>query len=187
MKTVIIVNGVPASGKSTTAKLIAEEFNCPYLSIDAIKEPFMEIHSNIDRELNRELGKAAYKVIWDTISNSPDNCIYVVDAWFGFQPKELLLEYLNSSNIDNVIEVWNEISPDLVVERYKQRLPFRKEGHPGPEYLPELEKLAKQAKPMNVGKTFCIKQDCLNGFSELIKNISSIIHTTTPQKAISNF
>ena len=40
-KTVVLVNGVPASGKSTIARLLSEHFTLPLLTIDGIKEPFM--------------------------------------------------------------------------------------------------------------------------------------------------
>lgn len=159
MKSVIIVNGIPASGKSTVAHKIANYFNWPYLSIDVIKEPFMALHENIDREFNRELGKAAYKVIWDTVSDAPNGCVYVIDAWFGFQSKELLEEYLDKSSVTEVIEVWNQISPESVAERYRSRLSLRKKGHPGEEYIPELMELAKKACPMGIGALHKINQD----------------------------
>ncbi len=172
MKTVIIVNGVPASGKSTVALKIANYFNWPYLSIDVIKEPFMALHKNIDREFNRELGKAAYKVIWDTVSDAPDGCVYVIDAWFGFQSKELLEEYLDKSSVTEVIEVWNQISPTKVAERYRSRLSLRKEGHPGEEYIPELMDLAKKACPMGIGVLHKINQDRGGDVTKIIDALS---------------
>lgn len=47
-KTVILVNGVPASGKSTVAQALAQHFGLPYLAIDGIKEPFMSRLDNVD-------------------------------------------------------------------------------------------------------------------------------------------
>lgn len=40
-KTAILINGIPASGKSTITRLLAETFSLPVLTIDGIKEPFM--------------------------------------------------------------------------------------------------------------------------------------------------
>ncbi|MCL9776845.1 AAA family ATPase [Vibrio methylphosphonaticus] len=159
MKKVIIVNGIPASGKSTVASKIAKHFGWPYLSIDTIKEPFMGLHVDIDREFNRALGKAAYKVIWDTVASAPDDCVYVIDAWFGFQSKELLESYVRQSDVVEIIEVWNSISPELVADRYRSRLSIRKEGHPGEEYIPELMTLAERASPMNIGEVYYVYQD----------------------------
>jgi predicted NBD/HSP70 family sugar kinase len=169
MKKVIIVNGIPASGKSTVAKQIATYFNWPYLSIDIIKEPFMALHDNIDRAFNREIGKAAYQVIWNTVASAPEGCVYVIDAWFGFQSKEVLEEYLNASSVTEVVEVWNQISPEHVAERYRSRLSFRKEGHPGEEYIPELMELAKIAGPMGIGALHIVEQDSCADISVVLE------------------
>lgn len=40
-KTVILINGIPASGKSTVTRQLSAAFNLPQLTIDGIKEPFM--------------------------------------------------------------------------------------------------------------------------------------------------
>jgi predicted NBD/HSP70 family sugar kinase len=173
MKKVIIVNGIPASGKSTVAQQIATYFNFPYLSIDVIKEPFMALHENIDRAFNREIGKAAYQVIWDTVSSAPEGCVYVIDAWFGFQSKDVFENYLNASSVTEVVEVWNQISPECVAERYRSRLSFRKEGHPGEEYIPELMELAQNARPMGIGALHIVEQDNCVDVSVILDALST--------------
>jgi chloramphenicol 3-O-phosphotransferase len=107
-KTVILVNGVPASGKSTVARALAHHFDLPYLSLDGIKEPFMARLDNIDRELNRQLGYAAYQAIWSMVAQAPLRCIYVIDAWFGFQSREQLRQYLREAGVTQALEVWNQ-------------------------------------------------------------------------------
>jgi predicted NBD/HSP70 family sugar kinase len=157
-KTVVLVNGVPASGKSTISRLLSEHFALPYLTIDGIKEPFMDQFEEIDRAFNRRLGCAAYEVIWSIIGSAPTQCIFLIDAWFGFQSKEKLQHYLDKAGVTQVIEVWNHISGDLASKRYALRLGERRNGHPGEEYLPELIKLADGAKPMALGPVFEIDQ-----------------------------
>ncbi|MDW5499329.1 AAA family ATPase [Pseudomonas lundensis] len=157
-KTVILVNGIPASGKSTLARALAQHFGLPYLSLDGIKEPFMARLDNLDRELNRRLGCAAYQAIWSMVAQAPQRCIYVIDAWFGFQPRELLRQYLREAGVTQVLEVWNQISAELVVERYAARIGQRSAGHPGAEYLPELRTLADRAMPMAIGPLIRVDQ-----------------------------
>ncbi len=157
-KTVILVNGVPASGKSTVARALAHHFDLPYLSLDGIKEPFMARLDNIDRELNRQLGYAAYQAIWSMVAQAPLRCIYVIDAWFGFQSREQLRQYLREAGVTQVLEVWNQISGELAAERYAARTGQRPKGHPGAEYLPELRALADRAMPMAVGPVLRIEQ-----------------------------
>lgn len=157
-KTVILVNGIPASGKSTLARALAQHFSLPYLSLDDIKEPFMAQLDNVDRKLNRRLGYAAYQAIWSMVAQAPQRCIYVIDAWYGFQPRELLRKYLREAGVTQVLEVWNQISAELAAERYAARLGQRSAGHPGAEYLPELRALAQRAMPMAIGPVIRVDQ-----------------------------
>lgn len=157
-KTVILINGIPASGKSTITQQLSETFNLPLLTIDGIKEPFMARFTEIDRALNRQLGCAAYEVMWSIVGQSPASCVWLLDAWFGFQPKETLQSLVQRAGVEKVIEVWNQITPEMAVFRYAQRLSQRRPGHPGEEYLPELALLAEQAEPMQLGEVFRVDQ-----------------------------
>ncbi|MFA1284989.1 AAA family ATPase [Citrobacter telavivensis] len=157
-KTVILINGIPASGKSTITRQLSEAFSLPLLTIDGIKEPFMARFTDIDRPFNRQLGCAAYEVIWSIIGHSPASVVWLVDAWFGFQPRETLLRLLQQAGVEKVVEVWNHITPELAVTRYATRLQARKSGHPGEEYLPELALLAARAEPMRLGPVLTVDQ-----------------------------
>lgn len=157
-KTVILINGIPASGKSTITRQLSEAFSLPLLTIDGIKEPFMARFSEIDRAFNRQLGCAAYEVIWSIVGQSPANCVWLIDAWFGFQPREMLQRLLHQAGVEKVLEVWNHITPELAVSRYAKRLQQRLPGHPGEEYLPELAALAGRAEPMRLGEVFTVNQ-----------------------------
>ncbi|OON42130.1 AAA family ATPase [Izhakiella australiensis] len=160
MKKLILVNGIPASGKSSVAKVISQYFNIPILSIDEIKEPFMlQFADVIDRTLNRKLGYAAYESMFNIVRDSPEDSVFILDAWFGFRDKSVLLDYLQQSGVERVIEVWNEISPTLVAERYQSRCSKRIKGHPGEEYISELMVLAEKACPMEVGDLYTLNQN----------------------------
>ncbi|MBV8042636.1 AAA family ATPase [Pluralibacter sp.] len=160
-KTVILINGIPASGKSTITRQLSETLHLPFLTIDGIKEPFMARFNDIDRTFNRQLGCAAYEVIWSIIGQSPASCVWLIDAWFGFQPRETLQQLVQQAGIERVLEIWNQISPEQVVSRYAERLQHRQPGHPGEEYLPELASLAEYAEPMRLGPTFTVDQQAL--------------------------
>ncbi len=157
-RTVILVNGIPAAGKSTVTRRLSADFNAPFLTIDGIKEPFMAHFDHIDRAFNRQLGCAAWDAIWSIVAQSPANCLWIIDAWFGFQPRAALEHHLKAAGVERVLEIWNQISPSLAVARYQQRLHQRRPGHPGEEYLPELAALAEKATPMALGPVFTLKQ-----------------------------
>ncbi|NIG17219.1 ATP-binding protein [Pantoea sp. Al-1710] len=150
-KVVVLVNGIPASGKSTLTRAMAEQFGFPVLTLDSLKEPFMASFAPVDRLRNRQLGCAAYQAIWKVVGQAPNCCVYLIDAWFGFQPKEVLQQGLQQAGITRVLELWLSITPDEAVARYQSRLTDRIPGHPGAEYLPELRKLAETAQPMALG------------------------------------
>jgi glucokinase len=146
-RTVILVNGVPASGKSTLARMISEQRGFPLLTLDRVKEPFFEHLGTGDREYNRKLGRASYRAIFDLIGDFPAGVPSVIDAWFGFQPIEVLQAHLQRNDIGRVIQIWCGSSPATVAARYAARLSSRPEGHPGAEYVPELAALAERARP----------------------------------------
>src|SRR5215831_18249293 len=106
MKRVVLVNGVPASGKSTVARALSRAEGWPLLGLDTVKEAFFEHLGTGDRDYNRLLGKASYQAIFDLIADFPDNATAVVDAWFGFQPAEVLEKHLTRAGVVKIAEVW---------------------------------------------------------------------------------
>lgn len=150
-KRLVMVNGVPASGKSHVAAALAHETGWPVLALDTIKNPFLAEIGDVDRPFNRLLGRATYAAIWDTIAAAPDGAGFIVDAWFGFQPLEVLKDGIARAGITSAVEVWCSAPPEVIGERYRSRVGSRPKGHPGEEYVPELIALAGRAKPFGIG------------------------------------
>lgn len=177
MRKLILVNGIPASGKSSVAKNISLHFNAPVLSIDEIKEPFMlQFADIIDRPLNRKLGYAAYEAMFRIVRSAPENSLFILDAWFGFRDRSVLEEYLAMAGCQSVIEIWNKISAENVAERYKSRCSCRVKGHPGEEYIPELMRLAEKAQPMALSDVYIIDQNNLSDGHDLMIWIGQRLH-----------
>lgn len=143
----LLVNGVPASGKSRVARAMADALGWPLLSLDTVKGPFLAELPPGDRPFNRSLGRAAYAAIWDTLAESPSGTGVVIDAWFGFQPLSLLDDGLARAGVAQAAELWCEAPPEEVGRRYAARVPARGPGHPGLDYVPELVELARRAVP----------------------------------------
>ncbi|MGB9096102.1 AAA family ATPase [Erwinia sp.] len=157
-KRVVMVNGIPASGKSSIARALSQASGWPVLSVDGIKEPFMQQFGQLDRPLNRRLGIASYQAIWSVIAAAPQGCTFIVDAWFGFQPKESLVAFLQQANVTSLAEIWCQLPGELAAERYASRLADRLPGHPGAEYIPELVALAERAEPMQLSPVYVADQ-----------------------------
>lgn len=147
----VMVNGVPASGKSSLAHALAERTGWPLLALDTIKEPFLELLDGVDRPFNRLLGRASYKAIFAAIGEAAEGSTFIVDAWFGFQPAEVLREHVEMAGIGEVVELWCHAPPEVIGERYAARLGSRLPGHPGAGYVPELIGLAGRAGPVGLG------------------------------------
>lgn len=147
----VMVNGVPASGKSTVASMISQARGWPLLALDTVKNPFLAEIGNVDRPFNRVLGRASYRAMFDVIGAAPDGSTFVVDAWFGFQPKELLEELIAKGEVSEIVEIWCSAPPQLIADRYRARAGARLPGHPGAEYADELAILAAKAEPMALG------------------------------------
>ncbi|TIY02712.1 MAG: ATP-binding protein, partial [Mesorhizobium sp.] len=150
----VLVNGIPASGKSTVSCGIAERMGWPLLALDTIKNPFLEVLGGGDREFNRTLGRASYQAIWSVVGEAPAGTIFVVDAWFGFQPRQVLEDHLRSAGVEQTAEIWCHAPGEVLAERYRARLDQRPAGHPGAAYIPELIELAKRAEPLRRGPLF---------------------------------
>ncbi len=159
MKRAVLVNGVPASGKSTVARALSDHHGWPLFALDTIKEPFFTELGIGDRAYNRKLGRAAYAAIFDTIAAFPDPHTVIVEAWFGFQPVELLREHLDRAGVKEVVELWCHAPPETVGARYAARVPSRPAGHPGLDYVPELIALAGRAAPIDVGPVLRVDTD----------------------------
>ena len=147
MKRAILVNGVPASGKSTVARAISEAMSWPLLTLDTIKEAHFAFLGTGDRDYNRMLGKASYQAIFSLIGDFPDNSGVIIDAWFGFQPLEVLQGHIQHAGLEKCVEVWCHAPPETIGARYLERVAHRSPGHLGPDYAPELIALAAEAKP----------------------------------------
>lgn len=150
-KRLLMVNGVPASGKSTVSHALSQKTGWPLLALDTVKNPFLEVIQGVDRDFNRVLGRASYKSIFSVIEESAPGSTFIVDAWFGFQPMELLRDHVSRAGITDIIELWCHAPPETVGERYATRAGNRIPGHPGIAYVPELIELAKKAKPCALG------------------------------------
>lgn len=150
MHPVFLVNGVPASGKSTVAAILARRLSLPVLTVDTIKEAFFDHLGIGDRDYSRKLGRASYQAIFSSIAGFPDGLGAIVDAWHKFVPLDILEAHLARAKACPIVEVWCHAPPDVCAERYRARATMRHPGHPSASYAPELAELAARATPIGL-------------------------------------
>jgi glucokinase len=102
-------------------------------------------------KLDPTLGRASYNAIFDLIAETAPGSTVIVDAWFGFQPSEVLEAGLSRAGIGETLELWCHAPPETIGARYADRVGTRPAGHPGIDYVPELIALAGRARPLAGG------------------------------------
>lgn len=157
MKRAVLVNGIPATGKTSIARAIGARLHVPVLSLDSVKEALFEElgTEDGDREYGRALGRASMLAIWSAVAAFPPDAIVVVEAWFRKPPHDVVLRGLERAGIERWVEVWCHASPDILAARYAART--RHPGHPPASYATELAELAGVAGPMAIAP--CLSVD----------------------------
>ena len=121
---VVLVNGLPAAGKSTLAPPLASALELPQLSKDAIKETHADVLGSdpppgrTQREWNRRLGTAASQTMW---------------ALLG------------------VAEVWCEAPLDVLRSRFARRWASSHAVHGVEPDEDEWAQMVQHAEPLSLG------------------------------------
>ncbi len=150
MTRAVLVNGVPATGKSSIARAVGARLELPVLSLDSIKEALFDELGDADgdREFGRALGRASMQAIWSVVAGFPPTAAVVIEAWFRLPPHDAVVEGLRRAGIERWAEIWCHASVDVLVARYAART--RHPGHPPASYATELAQLAEMAEPMAI-------------------------------------
>jgi glucokinase len=158
MTSAVLVNGPPASGKSTVARALGVRLDLPVLALDAVKEVlFDELgHRDADREWGRTLGRISLEAIWSLLSGFPMGSSVIVDAWLRLPPHDAVIAGLERAGVRSWVEVWCHAPAEVLVARYSAR--ERHPGHPAAEdYVDELRSLVAVAVP--VDRSPCLELD----------------------------
>ncbi|GAB6940466.1 AAA family ATPase [Isoptericola variabilis] len=127
---VVLVNGLPGSGKTTLAGPLAARLGAPWLGKDAVKEALADAVGPGAAPLvgTEVVGVAATEAVW-RLASAPLPRV-VVDAWW-FRPHDLdhALRGLATAGADAVVEVWCDVPPDVARDRSDARRPSRHPVH----------------------------------------------------------
>ncbi|MCY1693158.1 AAA family ATPase [Curtobacterium sp. SL109] len=126
----IIVNGMPASGKSTIGTALAEVLGCPFLSKDRVKEPLADIVGPMIA--SRPLGGIAMDTVW-AMAGAVENGVVVDAVWLRSRDRAFLEAGLASAGSPRAVEVWchvdAETARERLADRYEPGSPMRHEVH----------------------------------------------------------
>lgn len=122
-KVVVLVNGLPGSGKTSIAWRIARELGIPSWSKDAVKET---LYDGVDDELRTaftstgpgaSIGRAASGLLWRLLADSPTGG--VIDNNLRQTDLPYVLDGLRRAEVspERVLQVWCDVDPAVARDR----------------------------------------------------------------------
>ncbi len=128
MRPVLLVNGLPGSGKTTLAGPLAAELGLPLYSKDAYKEALWDerAHGGAARASgpsvteSTALGKAAVSAMWLDLGSRPGAAV-VESFWFPPRDLDLITADLAAARGTPELELWCRVDPEVARVRCEQR------------------------------------------------------------------
>ena len=124
MRHIIVVAGVPGSGKTSLARPLAHRLDVPLLSKDVIKEALFDALGTGDLEWSQRLGRAAHDVM-SAVAADLGSAVLESHFWPGVSEADL--QALGRP----LIQVYCRCPIEVAVGRYMRRVdaPDRHPGH----------------------------------------------------------
>jgi predicted kinase len=121
---VVVVTGIPASGKTTLATELSAQLGWPLISKDVVKEALFDALGTGDLLWSQRLGRAGHVVMSSLAATIPR---VILEAHFhrGVAEPDLLA-------LDRrIVQIYCRCPVDLAAERYRRRIddPDRHAGH----------------------------------------------------------
>jgi predicted kinase len=143
----IVVTGLPCSGKTNLGRRISRQFKIPFISKDGFKERLFDTLGWSDRAWSKKLSGASYEMLFyalEELLEVGQSC--VLEANFDPQVHGEPLANITQKFQTRVVQIHCVTQPEILLERFRKRWE-RGERHPGHAdhvTMPEMESLVKQ-------------------------------------------
>lgn len=127
----IVISGLPATGKTTLGKEIARRLSIPFFSKDTIKERLFDERGFSDRAWSKKLGMEAYEELYRTVEHTLNNetdC--VIESNFKPGISETDLRALLQRTGAECRQIFCHAPGHILMDRFERRA-HSGERHPG--------------------------------------------------------
>jgi len=115
---VVLVNGLPGSGKTTLAVQLGVLMDLPVLAKDAVKEALADVAGPAFP--GPVLGEAAMNVIWE-LTAAAEGAVIVDSFWYRPRDLEVARAGLHSRGAVHAVELWCQAPERIALARYAAR------------------------------------------------------------------
>lgn len=145
-KRIILINGLPATGKTTLGGKIAREFNLPFFNKDGIKETLFDSLGWRDRAWSQQLSQASYQIIYYFIESLlRAGHTFVVESNFSSKNQASLRALFGKYHVE-CLQIMCVTQGDVLYKRYVARAGRRHPGHVDEATFAEFEPVLRQGR-----------------------------------------
>jgi predicted kinase len=146
---VVLINGLPGSGKTTLAGGLTDALGVPLFSKDSYKESLWHGAVRPDAAESSALGRRALRRLWADVAAQPGPAV-VESFWFAPRDRDFVRVDLGAAGRTANLELWCDVDPTVARQRCRSR-PRHPVHHPVHDDDPLWAEWAGNARPLDLG------------------------------------
>ena len=120
MMNLILITGIPGSGKTTISQKLSRELRIKRISKDEFKLDYYEKYGFASNEEKHELDKLAEEQVYqEIVCRAQSGTDLIVDKWYV--DTDIIIQQV-PKHVMNIICVQLSVSPQIAAKRYNQRI-----------------------------------------------------------------